>query len=231
MFNIILFIICILSLNSCQNKNVNKEVKLIKRVKYRCPSPDEEYVEKYDWFANLDEFLYDDVFDDNDVRFTFPGWLYEDVIKCYNFNEGFDLFASRYLNPYFVYGDFNGDCSIDVAFFARNRNDNEIKLCIIHQNTKSIILLDKGTKDYSWVDNIDVLPHNVGFSGAHSCIELQGDALWIGKYGTGAGGWIYWNGNDYNFVHGEAGMGIGLEEKKDCVDSTDITENIGYVFR
>lgn len=222
MFNIIIIIICVLSLNSCKNDNLNKESSKNNRAEYECSSKEANYEEKYDWFNAMGM---------DDFRRNFPYWLYKDVIQCYNFNERYELFAHDYLNPFFVYGDFNGDCSIDVAFFARDRNGKEVKLCVIHQNTKKIIIIDKGLHDCSWVDNIDVLPKNVGFSEAHSCIELKGDALWIGKSNTGAGGWIYWNGNDYNFVNYEAGMGVGLEEKKECVDSTDITENIGCAYR
>ncbi|MBN1450240.1 MAG: hypothetical protein JW963_04420 [Anaerolineales bacterium] len=215
----IFIVISLILVASCgQTKIKNEENKQFKQnTKYTCPSPKYADSENSNWFSfkTIDDMCA--------IKNAFPRWLYNNVIVCTGFNSDYILLT--HVNPFIVYADFNGDCSLDAAFFVCKRHDSATKLCIVHPNSQQIYLLEKLSDDFSWVEYLEINVKEMGLPFEKNAPELIGDALLIRKCGSGAGGFIYWNGKDYDFIYTEAEMEDGE------VDSTDIIENLSVIFR
>src|SRR5436305_730953 len=66
--------------------------------------------------------------------------------------------VSAPLNPYYLNGDFNGDCKLDLAVLVRQRGTGKLGIAILRAGSSQIYVLGAGTPfgqagdDFSWMD-------------------------------------------------------------------------------
>jgi photosystem II stability/assembly factor-like uncharacterized protein len=115
--------------------------------------------------------------------------------------------VSAPLNPYYLNGDFNGDCNLDLAVLVRQRGTRKLGIAILRAGSSQIYVLGAGTPfgqggdDFSWMDtwSIHYKSSNVAQgAGQGPPPTLRGDAIYVAK-GGGMSAIIYWTGSGFRW--------------------------------
>jgi hypothetical protein len=113
---------------------------------------------------------------------------------------------SHHLNPYYLEGDFDGDCRTDLAVLVRRLPDQKTGIAVLFQGSGRVLFLGAGTPfgnegdDFRWMDLWHVyvkgkVSENVWKGPPPS---LVGDALHVEK-DESASGIIYYDGSSFRW--------------------------------
>ena len=105
------------------------------------------------------------------------------------------------VNPFYQRGDFDGDGQVDVALLIRQRATQKVGIVFVHRATGAVHIVGAGTPlgnggdDFTWLGVWRV-------EDGHELREVphfRGEVLYVEKPES-AGGLIYWDGRQYQWV-------------------------------
>jgi len=137
------------------------------------------------------------------LEWNTPNWL-KQVFSDKKLDKHYSF--SYHLNPFYLRGDFDGDCKPDIAILVEEFKTGKKGIAVCHSATKQVFFLGAGTPignggdDFKWMDVWSVYPEGpVGQGvGETSIPTLVGEALLVEK-SESASGIIYWNGKKYQW--------------------------------
>jgi len=102
------------------------------------------------------------------------------------------LVVARHVNPFYLHGDFDGDCQLDVAVLVRNRSTGETGLAMLLRAAPGVAVLGAGTPagnggtSFDWLDAWHVRPRGPVERGGDEAPPptLRGDALLVENVGA-----------------------------------------------
>ena len=112
---------------------------------------------------------------------------------------------AMHVNPYILFGDFDGDHKTDVAVLVRERKTGKVGIAVALQRGRTDVLgagteMGNGGDDFAWLDHWSVYTKAPVERGADETKppKLIGDALLVEK-SESASGIIYFTGSRYSW--------------------------------
>jgi hypothetical protein len=114
--------------------------------------------------------------------------------------------VSRHLNPFYLQGDFDGDCRTDIAVLVRRLKDRKIGVVVLMKRGERVEFLGAGRSvgnggdDFRWMDIWCVYAKGVVHQGVGESTppKLLGDALLVEK-SESASGIIWFDGTAFRW--------------------------------
>lgn len=112
--------------------------------------------------------------------------------------------VAQHLNPYYLHGDFDGDCRTDIAILVRRKSDRKLGIAVLFRASLEATFLGAGTSignggdDFRWMDVWSVraresLPPDFRNVWNDLSPQFKRDALFVEK-SESASGLIYYDG-------------------------------------
>ncbi len=143
--------------------------------------------------------------DEDYEQFVLSSSLPSQIRTKFELHFSQDYLLNDNLNPFYLYGDFNGDQNIDYAISVINKKSRKTGIVIFHNLTPESFLIGAGNKisnrnidQIYWSDAWQVYSKGavqIGI-GETEQIELQGDALHLIKV-EASSVLLYWTGSEY----------------------------------
>ena len=164
--------------------------------------------------SNIENPLNHELKDFNNFE-SLPNWVIESgIIEDFKFQKSYQI--SSQLNPYYLEEDFNGDKIIDCIIAIKEIKSEKIGFAYMDGKTKEINIIGAGkhiknalTDDFNHMDiwkinrQKEIIGTEVNENGElidSKPILLEFPSINILKSESG-GGIIYWNGNEFEYVH------------------------------
>ncbi len=135
-------------------------------------------------------------------RVNIPYWVTK-IAQEKKLMMTYDLSLTK--NPFYLNGDFNGDCRTDIAIWIEHRKTHELGILVVHYETAQTYILGAGHKfgnggsDFQRLTNWHVHQKGKVERGVEEReIELRGDAIYVEAYES-ASALIYWDGKGYSW--------------------------------
>jgi hypothetical protein len=127
-----------------------------------------------------------------------PRWVCDEMYK-YKINESY---TSQELGTWQFFGDFDGDQTIDVAVWVKEKKSNKYGIVFFNSSVDKPIIIGAGSAtDYG--DNLNkfdlwaVLPRQKLISPLEkTAVTPKGDAIFLNSPDSGSAA-VYWNGKTY----------------------------------
>jgi len=132
-------------------------------------------------------------------KLNFPEWVYKVILKE-KLNSNYDL--SIKINPFLLYGDFNGDGELDIAFWVQKRDSKNLGIMIMNSNEEKIYVIGADNKfseknsTLNLFTNWELVSRKSDIYDLRKHLNIKGDALLIIKLESSSGV-IFWEGNKY----------------------------------
>lgn len=138
-----------------------------------------------------------------------PHWLNDALVKAKvatspETRDGAGYTVSLRLNPFYLQGDFDGDCKADAAVLVEERASGKAGIAIVRRASPSVVILGAGHK-FTWGgDDFKAMDVWRGYPKARVAAgpetgpppTLKGDAIYAEK-SESASGLIYFDGRSY----------------------------------
>lgn len=148
---------------------------------------------------------------------TLPTW-FSDSFKSKGLDKKYSI--ASFLKPSYLQADFNGDATKDIAVLVIEKATKRKGILLIHGKTSEHFLFGAGTnfgsgdKDFKWADKWALYTKKTaqetqfdkesGDIMDGKTVKLARPGILIEDYEDGAalaGGIIYWNGENYIWIH------------------------------